>query len=115
MGNKFNFLAAFTADTGDHGDTGVAWCGTVKSIQWNPTTADTGGAVSLARVPADGDTGEGHVFYTSPAAALGGDFVKHADTGALSKLIFGWQDKLRVRYSNTTTLAGRLRVWTEKD
>ena len=107
------FQPNFTADTGDHGDTGLNIRGRIRTIQWNPTTGDTGAGLTIAVNPRRADTGSATVVYTAPAAAMGADF-RVTDTGALSNIHLQ-NENLRIKYLNSTTLAGTLYVTHENE
>ena len=87
--------------------------GTVKAIQWQPSTGDTGAGLTLALNPRNTDTGHAVVFYTAGAADMGSDF-KVTDTGSLAR-VFGAGDNVRVIFSNSTTLAGTLYLWHDEN
>jgi len=99
------------SDTGGTaGDTGKNINGTIKTIQWHVTTADTGADLSIATNPRQTDTGQAVTIYTAAPAALGGDFKVALDTG----LAFVAGESVRVKFSNSTTLDGTLYIAYEE-
>lgn len=110
-------------DTGTQGDTGPPLTGELMQLHWNPTTADTGGDLTIAVLPREDDTGDGWNIY-SKTDILGSNFTAApmqrifdaaglSDTG-MTPIVFAG-DRLRIKIVPAGgSPAGRLYVYTRR-
>lgn len=108
------------------GDTGGPVSGLLHQLRWNPTTGDTGANLDITLCPKAGDTGDGGIIYSIAGvntklatnfweaprqpANYGGITDNTGDSGFVPYAVAAG-DRLRVKFSNSATLAGRLYLW----
>ena len=109
--------------SGTGGDTGPAFMGGIVQMRWVPSTADTGGDLSLALIPTAGDTSGGWEFYNDNDC-LGTAFTKVPmqpahDAGGLDTgvdqyvAIVGSNERIRAKVTpGGAAVVGTLYIWT---